>query len=612
MHTKSTFAVAVVLLAMAAPTTVQADTTSAHLREVGTTTAHIGRAKTSAVAPGVAPDTTPGITAPDDASIVSGEVPVTASSTAAKVRFATAGDRWVSVVDVANGEATTTLDSYGLGSALQTLTASDCDAAENCGTTSDEVSFTVNNGPLDLTQPSDGAVVGTSFVAAASSSGGTIQFRLDGANVAAPVVAAPYQATINTSAIPPGPHVVDAVRCSADKSMCDVLSQQVTITVDNTISVPTSATPSRLSPNGDGRYDVTTLHYALDSAQSVKWSVTNSSGTTVRGPVNLGSIPTGSDSFVFNGRSNSRKMLPSGGYTIRLDTTKDVGGTTVSGHAQRGVVIDVTKPRGINVHATPRKFYPVKDTYKDATALHARVSENLRSLRMQIFDHAGHKIRTVNVGRESVGRARVTWNGRKSSGALVAAGRYKYRLVMRDTVGNTSVSGKHPVSVSLKKLVKRLGRKTVTPEASDRGAVIGHCSEVLYPARPNWPGSYAFMSNYHVCSNPSDSDEIAMTEHGVKLPASFKYGPVRVSTFGVRDRPGSNDHGTVLYVTRNGDVSSHGANLGPSKRWHSGDWVKGKNYVTGGRQLRWWAGSTLGNFYDIRSFKVFYTYYVLR
>jgi flagellar hook assembly protein FlgD len=593
MRFQSTFAVAVVLLGLAAPATVHADTT----------TAATGRTKTLAAA--VAPATIPVITEPaPDASVSGSAVNISATSTAPTVRFAV-GTAWTLDVDVVAGVATTTLDSYGLDTTQKSLVAYDCDTGA-CGDATAPVAFTVDNGPLTLTEPSTDPV-GTSFIANATSLGGTVQFLLDDIEVANDT-SAPYQATIAASA---GPHTLRAVRCSADESMCQVETPEANITVQDTLTpVLDPASQSPFSPNGDGQFDTTSFNYTLDSLQDATWSVTNSSGATVRRPVTLGTPLAGN--FVFNGKDNSGHMLPSGRYTVNLDTTKDVGGNTLHGHSQRAVDIDVTNPRGSNVKAVPFRFYPVQDSYRDATTLEADLSEDLSSLQVRIFDHAGNKIRTIPAGAESAGVKSINWDGLNPSGALVAAGRYSYRLVMRDMVGNTTVGRSYPVAVSHKKLVRKTGTKTVGPMASKTGTLIGSCSRVANPARPKWRGSFAYLSNYKGCFQPSSTDENAFTRHSVRLPVATKYGRVRVTTYGASDLPKYRDHGAVNYLNKRGLLSDHGAVLGRSKGWHSGDWVNGRNYVTKGRHFRWRAGATEGNYYDIRRFKVSYRYYVLR
>jgi hypothetical protein len=61
-------------------------------------------------------------------------------------------------------------------------------------------------------------------------------------------------------------------------------------------------------------------------------------------------------------------------------------------------------------------------------------------------------------------------------------------------------------------------------------------------------------------------------------------------------------------VTQEGD---NGAYLGASEGWYAGDVVPGESFVSSNRKFRWWAGTTDGMYYDIRTFRISYTYFVL-
>jgi hypothetical protein len=97
----------------------------------------------------------------------------------------------------------------------------------------------------------------------------------------------------------------------------------------------------------------------------------------------------------------------------------------------------------------------------------------------------------------------------------------------------------------------------------------------------------------------------------VALPRAVRYGGVRVSTYGARSVAGYADKGVVLYEDESGDITSHGGVLGAKEGWHQAEKVAGKTFLHG-RTLHWWAGTTNANFYDVRAFRVSYTYDVLR
>ena len=86
---------------------------------------------------------------------------------------------------------------------------------------------------------------------------------------------------------------------------------------------------------------------------------------------------------------------------------------------------------------------------------------------------------------------------------------------------------------------------------------------------------------------------------------------MRLSTYGGRSVPGNADIGVALYEDKAGTITSKGGVLKASVAWHGGSSVAAPNFLQG-RRFRWWAGTTNSNFYDIRSFKVSYTYFVLK
>ena len=148
------------------------------------------------------------------------------------------------------------------------------------------------------------------------------------------------------------------MRCETTRNSCATYSAPVTFTVARVSPVITSVTPSRFSPNGDGRYETTNVHYKLDSPQTVTLRVTTTHGALVRGPVKLGHRSAGAYSYAWNGHNNVGSALPSGGYVVKIDTTATVHGTTVTGHAERGVIVDVTAPASAASTRRPAPCHP--------------------------------------------------------------------------------------------------------------------------------------------------------------------------------------------------------------------------------------------------------------
>src|SRR4029077_15703759 len=124
-------------------------------------------------------------------------------------------------------------------------------------------------------------------------------------------------------------------------------------------------------------------------------------------------------------------------------------------------------------------------------------------------------------------------------------------------------------------------------------------------------GSLSYLSNYDICQFPSDTDLLAVTQHQIALPSAVRYGTARVTTYGGRSVAGFPDIGVVLYENKSGDITAKGGVLKAADGWHAGSQVSAADFAQG-HKFQWWAGTTGSNFYDIRSFRVSYTYYLLQ
>ncbi len=564
----------------------------------------------TSVSPTTAVATSPTITAPADAAGVSGTVGLSADSTAPVVRF-TVPDLGVSVdVPVSGGSATTQVDTYGLEDQVQ-LYAADCDGAGTCG---DTVFVTVNvsNPAPTMSKPTAGTEVGTSFPAAATTTGGSVAFLIDGTVVATDTVA-PYEQTLYTDGLTAGQHTVSAVVCDSAGNVCALNhpSPPVSVTVKQNLA-PTilSISPSPFSPGHDGRKDTARVSFRLETAQAVAWRMTTPSGATAIGSTSLGSLGAGSHSFTLTAKRPSGSFLPTGSYTVHLDTSKVISGSTVQGHAQASVKVDRTGPRASGVNASPSTIYPARDHYRDSTQLVARTNEKVTSVRAQIFDGKGHQVRTLSVGTRPAGRVALSWNGKSSKGSVVPAGRYSFRFLLEDVAGNRSTTAKKRITVSDKRLVKQVGVKTVTAKASASRLYVGACSELFSPGARGWAKSVGYYSDYYECST-TQGDDLAAVVHRTSLPKAVKYGTVRIDTTGGKGRNHHGGKAALVYVTAKGVYSNLGASLGPADRTYKGP-TANSSFITNGGRVSWLAGTIRGNNFDIKSFTVRYSYFVLR
>lgn len=555
------------------------------------------------------PDALPEMVQPVAGETVTGAVTATALSPAERVRFGVSGTAITVDAPVVDGRATAVVPTWGL-TGTRTITAAAC-SAYACAAQTATASVLVANPQPVLTAPAAGAVVGTALTASATTAGGGVRFLVDGVPVAFRP-AAPYTSAIPTSSLADGAHVLTAVQCSTDGSLCDTVnpSQERSFTVKR-LRPTVSAGPSPFSPNGDGRRDTATLTYRLEQPQTVDLRITNAAGTVVRsGRLGTNRL-AGSYTWTWNGRNNGGTLLGDGTYRVEVRTSRTLaGGVVVHGVAAVNVRLDRTKPGLGAVTRSPSTVYPVVDGYGDSTRLSVPANEALSVLEARVFNSAGSLVRVVRVGPQPAGTRSVVWNGRTASGTVVPAGSYTFQLAAYDVAGNAALTARTTLAVSWKKLVARTGTQTVTPAASRAGLSIGDCSAIFRPGRSSWVDSYGYYSNYDFpyCDGYTAYDLAAAT-HRFTLPAAVKYGNVRISAYGA-SYPGYTDHGALVYLRPDGSGTGQGAVLGWSAGSYSGPTVPASTLLSG-RTLTWLTGTVDYNWYDVKSFTINYSYWVL-
>jgi len=544
---------------------------------------------------------------PQPGATVAGSVAVSVTSKAERVRFyVDALPGGVVEAPVVSGTASAHVAVWGLADYAQ-IRAEQCVGSE-C---SDAVSLQVwvENAPVSIQAPASKAEVGTSFVLRASSAGGRLRVDLDGAEV--DNLGAPYDATISTASVSSGTRNLRVVQCDASGQVCDGPSASRNVVVRKAYAPTiTNLSPVYFSPNGDGIKDATKVTYKLRRPAKVKVVIRNADGGIVRGPVSLGNQSSGKHSWTYNGRAKSGNVLKSATYSINIQTTTTITGSKVPGKAARAVHLDRTKPRG-SAGSTLSTVFPAKDGYRDSTKITGHASEPVSVARAQILSKG--KVRWTSGDAGSGDRyVRATWKGRYRSGKVFAPGTYQLRYRFQDRAGNVGYSRTGKVHVSRKHLVRKTGKRTVTPRSSRYAFNVGDCSAVATPARKSWPGSIQYLSNYYCIGDADYYEDYSYTRHAISLPRATRYGHLRVDTYGGRAVAGYADLGAMQYITGEGDITYNGATLRSTHDWYRGQTVNGADYVTSGHRFRWSAGTRNGNYYEIKSFKVSYTYYLLR
>jgi hypothetical protein len=189
-----------------------------------------------------------------------------------------------------------------------------------------------------------------------------------------------------------------------------------------------SLSGSRISPNGDGRYDASTLT-ATAGADAVRWELLarpaapGSGGGPVRRIEGTGS----SAKATWNGTTDDGSRVADGTYTLEIRFFDAAGNAAVRAWQ---VTVDATPPV-LAAAATPAAFSPNGDGVAETTRIRWSSGEaatgTLRILR-------GTKV--VRSWAISGTGGSLTWNGRDAAGRLVADGRLTLRLGAADALAN--------------------------------------------------------------------------------------------------------------------------------------------------------------------------------
>ncbi|WP_109505888.1 hypothetical protein [Nocardioides speluncae] len=319
---------------------------------------------------------------------------------------------------------------------------------------------------------------------------------------------------------------------------------------------------------------------------------------------------------------NDRASLPftiskttTGYQELWIEGTVDIGSFgrhRVRGHTEH-FEVDATAPR-VWTGASATAVYPVRDGYRDSINLKATTNE-WTSGRLEILRGSSMLRRIWLTDRSD---HVVRYDGRSSSGKVLAAGTYTARFTLKDRVGH-EVTASRSFTVSGKRLVTRHFRRTYSAASTvvRNGATVGRCSTLAKPSARGWAGSLGFYSQTK-CRRLNDS--LVATVNGVYVPKSVqaRYGKLRVTMYGggaTRGvRHGRNAYIVMSYINRADDFAAR-AQFNGSLGQHAGRTVNAGGFVwkkTTKPYVLWFTGLTEGSNYDVKSYTVDLDYTVLR
>jgi hypothetical protein len=395
---------------------------------------------------------------------------------------------------------------------------------------------------------------------------------------------------------------VSAVICRSDGSVCDTAHPaQTSVTVTRLHPAVLRIAPRAISPDGDGRQDTATVTYRLDRPGTPTLQVRSGSGAVVL-TSSLGPQAAGTHTARWNGRLAAGRVAADGTYEVGVATVDGA----LRGLADSTVQVDRTAPRLAGVHRSAPRVLPVHDDYLDTVSLGARSDEALAALDLRVTTPGG-TARVLHRGSRHPGLVAATWDGRLPHLGLTP-GAYRLRLVATDLAGNTTTSAARTVTVSRQQLVRRHGTTTVSAKASLGDSYVDTCSEVF----PRTSGRHTGWVAYGASLTCTSDDAYAGGDHQVRLPDAVRYGTVQISAYGGRADRRYRDSARVEIYDSVPNLSDHTFRLSPTVGNHAGPRVKADGLLIRGRILRWITLTTGVAWYDVKSYTVRFTYFVLR
>jgi len=345
-------------------------------------------------------------------------------------------------VTTSGGMAGATWASWGTANGPLNVAAVDCGVDGVCNDAAPtEVAVTLANAASVVTSPAISQMLTGSAILTATAPGGGVAFLIDGVRAGFDG-AAPYALTYPISLLTDHGHTIVVRGCSTSGTLCaGPTSPSVSFTCRSVHPRITALAPSLFSPNGDRRYDTTTVSYTLPDTEVVRFLVRTTTGTIVRSAL-LGTLPASTRAVTWNGLLNGGAPAGNGTYTLEIATTRGaLRGSTIA-----PVVVDTTRPAMTAIAGSATTFYPYPDAYRDRFTARATLNERAK-LTLSVRTTGGALIRALT-GPMASGATSITWDGKNTAGSRVPAGTYSWTLTAQDPAGNRRASTRHTVAVS--------------------------------------------------------------------------------------------------------------------------------------------------------------------
>ena len=269
-----------------------------------------------------------------------------------------------------------------------------------------------------------------------------------------------FDATLPVDGPSAGSHVYQAVFAATDT--LDALTLEVTVDVEPvamTVAITTAANPVQANHG-------VTLTPELSG---------EGTGTAITGTIEWRNADTDA---VLDTRSVDDPALDLGPlavgirhYVAEYSGDSDHAGAT-SPVFTLTVVADTVDASGVGLQYTT--FYPPADGYRDTVAIKG-VRDEPSSVSIRVYGPTGSLVRSASIGSGS-GPYAYAWNGRSSTGVILANGKYKVVQTLTDTAGSKRAFTAY-VTLSNKRLytyttyVTKLGSALSAKGAGSGGSV---------------------------------------------------------------------------------------------------------------------------------------------
>jgi spore germination protein YaaH/flagellar hook assembly protein FlgD len=233
----------------------------------------------------------------------------------------------------------------------------------------------------------------------------------------------------------------------------------ITDTIPPVIS-SSSLSSTIVSPNGDGRFESTTMSVTVTGQLTFGWLVEPYVDGSAGPKIVSGSSSSKTVRYTWDGRNGSGKPVADGPYRITI-WTADASDNRAS--VSRTVTVD-SRPAAVSSAATPGSISPDGDGHADRSTLSFAADEGIKG-KARIVDRDGATVRGWKFSRATSGSW--VWNGRDLAGDRVRDDRYTFRVKGRDGAGNLTI---RDMVVRVDRTIKSASwsRTTFTPKAGQR------------------------------------------------------------------------------------------------------------------------------------------------